>query len=61
MKPKNLMELYQATDELSFSAFMIINCEWNKLSADHMVSFKRLIQRVINECNNTLDYLSKEE
>lgn len=61
MKPGNLTELYYSTSSLRSSLFYLKAFELNKLPQSHKDNFKKLLEKVRNECEKTLAYMAKEE
>lgn len=61
MKPENLDRIYIDVSRLKavLHSYRLLN--WEKVSEYDISNFKDLLHMVVNACNNTLDYLSKEE
>ena len=61
MKPKNLETTYVEVSCLKAMLCMYIASSWECVTEYEIDRFKDLLARVVNACNNTIDYLSKEE
>lgn len=61
MKPKNLDTTYIDVSCLKAMVYYFKTTNWKSVTEYDIAKFKDLLRRVVNACNNTLDYLSKEE